>query len=343
MRVSILQGSTTGTEVYKEIYNPNPQTNVNGLVTIEIGGGIPLTGTFSTIDWSSGPYFLKTETDPAGGTNYTISGTSQLLSVPYALYSKVSETAIDAVKTTGNQTIAGNKTFTGIITVSEPVNPADAATKEYIDNILEAFRITLPKNYAGTVSDIEGNTYRIVTIGSQTWMAENLRTGSYKTGTTIPLVIDNTAWSNTTPGYCWYNNDPSTYKATYGALYNWYAVSTGNLCPIGWRVPTEPDWIILENYLGGSSIAGGKIKETGTEHWTSPNTGADNISGFTALPAGYRDNAGLFTLIFNGTGFLSSSENNGKAINRSPIYFNTILRRFENDKRQGESVRCIKD
>jgi uncharacterized protein (TIGR02145 family) len=87
MRVSILQGSPTGTEVYKEIYNPNPQTNANGLVSIEIGGGIPLTGTFATIDWANGPYFIKTETDPVGGTNYTITGVSQLLSVPYALYS----------------------------------------------------------------------------------------------------------------------------------------------------------------------------------------------------------------------------------------------------------------
>jgi hypothetical protein len=87
MRISILQGSATGTEIYKEIYNPNPQTNANGLVSIEIGGGIPLTGTFSTINWAAGPFFLKTETDPTGGTNYTISGTSQLLSVPYSLYS----------------------------------------------------------------------------------------------------------------------------------------------------------------------------------------------------------------------------------------------------------------
>jgi len=86
MRVSILQGSPTGTEVYKEIYNPNPQTNANGLVNIEIGGGIPITGAFATIDWANGPYFIKTETDPTGGTNYTITGTSQLLSVPYALY-----------------------------------------------------------------------------------------------------------------------------------------------------------------------------------------------------------------------------------------------------------------
>lgn len=86
MRVSILQGSATGIEVYKEIYNPNPQTNTNGLVTIEIGGGIPITGTFSGIDWANGTYFIKTETDPKGGTNYTITGTSQLLSVPYAFY-----------------------------------------------------------------------------------------------------------------------------------------------------------------------------------------------------------------------------------------------------------------
>ena len=108
MTVSVLQGSPTGTEVYKEIYNPNPQTNANGLVTIEIGGGIPLTGTFSAIDWSAGPYFIKTETDPTGGTNYTITGTSQLLSVPYALYSKNAETVKTNADLTGMVTSVGN-------------------------------------------------------------------------------------------------------------------------------------------------------------------------------------------------------------------------------------------
>jgi hypothetical protein len=92
MRISILQGSATGIEVYKEIFNPNPSTNANGLVSVEIGAGIALTGTFATIDWSDGSYFIKTETDPAGGTNYTITGTSQLLSTPYALYAKTAET-----------------------------------------------------------------------------------------------------------------------------------------------------------------------------------------------------------------------------------------------------------
>jgi hypothetical protein len=91
LRISILQGTTAGTVVYSETYNPNPQTNINGLVTVEIGGGVPVTGSLSDIDWASGPYFLKTETDPAGGTNYSIVGTSQLLSVPYALYARTAE------------------------------------------------------------------------------------------------------------------------------------------------------------------------------------------------------------------------------------------------------------
>jgi hypothetical protein len=93
MRTSILQGTSTGTVVYQETYNPNPQTNANGLLSIEIGGGLPISGTFSSINWASGPYFLKTETDPSGGTSYTITGTSQLLSVPYALAAKTAETA----------------------------------------------------------------------------------------------------------------------------------------------------------------------------------------------------------------------------------------------------------
>ncbi len=119
MRVSILQGSEAGTEIYKEIYNPNPQTNANGLVTIEIGGGIPLTGTFASINWANGTYFIKTETDPTGGTNYTITGTSQLLSVPYALHAQAADSAnynklinkptLATVATTGSYTDLSNK------------------------------------------------------------------------------------------------------------------------------------------------------------------------------------------------------------------------------------------
>jgi len=120
MRISILQGSATGTAVYVETQVPT--TNANGLVTIEIGGGTVITGTFEGIDWSTGTYFIITETDPSGGTNYTITGASQVLSVPFALHSKTSETAVDAVKITGDQMISGDKTFIGTTTVSTPDN-----------------------------------------------------------------------------------------------------------------------------------------------------------------------------------------------------------------------------
>jgi uncharacterized protein (TIGR02145 family) len=137
-----------------------------------------------------------------------------------------------------------------------------------------------------TAKDVDGNVYNTVTIGAQVWMAENLRTTKYNDGTSIPLVTDSTKWSDlSTPAHCWYNNDKASYKATYGALYNWYTVATDNLCPTGWHVPTTAEWQILKDYLG-SSVDGGKLKESGTTHWKSPNKGATNESGFTALPGG---------------------------------------------------------
>jgi|WetSurSiteA1Bulk_404760.scaffolds.fasta_scaffold13194_2 uncharacterized protein (TIGR02145 family) len=140
----------------------------------------------------------------------------------------------------------------------------------------------------GTLTDIEGNEYKTIVIGSQTWMAENLRTNRYKDNTPIPLVEDNMAWKNlTTPGYCWYYNDEETYKDIYGALYNWYTVKTGKLCPIGWHVSTDAEWTLLTDYLGGIGVAGPKMQETGTTHWLFAD-GATNSSGFTGLPGSYR-------------------------------------------------------
>lgn len=145
------------------------------------------------------------------------------------------------------------------------------------------------------LTDIEGNFYPIVTIGSQTWMASNLKTTKYNDNTDIPLVTDQSSWIGlSTPAYCWYTNNESTYKDTYGALYNWFTVSTGKLCPSGWHVPTNAEFTTLTDFLGGISVASGKIKETGTVHWADPNVGATNESGFTALPSGQRTGAGDF-------------------------------------------------
>ena len=198
-----------------------------------------------------------------------------------------------------------------------------------------------------TVTDADGNVYHQVIIGTQTWMIENLKTTKYKEGTVIPNITDATAWNSlSTPSYCWYNNDEATNKTTYGALYNWYAINTGILCPTGWHVPTDEEWSILGNYLGGESIAGGKLKETGTTHWVSPNTGATNETGFLALPGGERDFEGNFAAIGNYGLWWSSTEvgvGTAGAWYRWLSYSDSQLKGDSFFKYLAYSVRCIKD
>lgn len=150
----------------------------------------------------------------------------------------------------------------------------------------------------GTVTDIDGNTYKTIQIGTRVWMAENLKTTRYNDEVAIPLVTDGTEWSNlTTHGFSWYENSPEAYKDVYGALYNWYAVTSGKLCPEGWHVFTEQELDALSTYLGGGEDVGSKLKETGSVHWELPNPSAANESGWTALPGGRRVNDGLFAAI----------------------------------------------
>jgi len=146
---------------------------------------------------------------------------------------------------------------------------------------------------ADKITDKDGNVYTSVTIGTQVWMVENLKTTKYNDGKDIPEVTDGNQWRTlTTAAYCWYNNDASTYKTPYGALYNWWVVNTGILCPSGWHVPTDADMNTLITFLGGIGNAGNKLKEEGMAHWNTFNTAATNESGFTALPGETRDGAG---------------------------------------------------
>lgn len=202
------------------------------------------------------------------------------------------------------------------------------------------------KDNDNSIKDIDGNVYTSVTISTQVWLIENLKTTKYNDGTAIPLVTDNTAWSNlSTPGYCWYNNDANTYEGTYGALYNWYTVNTGKLCPTGWHVPTDAEFATLINYLGGPLSAGNKLKETGITHWASPNTGATNESGFTALPGGARtENDGIFFHIRDEGNWWSASESDATfAWNRYLTYSNPDSYSVYNYKQIGFSVRCLQD
>lgn len=201
---------------------------------------------------------------------------------------------------------------------------------------------------SNTVTDIDGNVYHTVTImtpaGSQTWMVENLRVTRLNDGTTpIPIVTDNTWGGLTTPALCWYNNDVNN-KATYGALYNWYSAINNKLCPAGWHVPNDAEWTALTTSQGGGSLAGGKLKESGTVHWDAPNTGADNSSGFTALPAGSRYTNGSFYLKGQYGWYWCTTENSSSEAWH--VYLqnstNAVVRK-SGSKGIGFSIRCIKD
>ncbi len=529
MKISLLQGSETGNAVYVETHSPT--SNANGLVSIAIGGGTVVSGTFVTIDWANGSYFVKTETDPTGGTSYSLTTTSQLLSVPYALFSAngtpgpagaqglqglvgpqgpigpigpagvagpngtpglagaqglqglagpqgpigltgpagvagpngtpgiagaqglqglvgpqgpigltgpagVAGPAgvsglpsggtngqglticdglptwttggicpgkvltIDCSNATNNGTLTaaasasninsvisytgGNGgphigqtvtstgvtgliatlslgTFTngnGSLTYTITGTPSAGGTASFAINIggmtctLNRTVIQTTSGYGLDLADNDGNTYKTVYVGSQQWMAENLKVSKYNDGSAIPNVTDNTQWQNTTTGaWAYYNNDLAN-NAKYGKLYNWYALSpttngNKNVCPTGWHVPTDAEWTVLTNYLGGATVAGGKMKEVGTTSWNSPNTDATNTSLFTGLPGGSRTSSGSYTdgTIGNSGYWWSSTEvsttnawyrgigTNFGLLYRDNFYF----------KNFGLSVRCLKD
>jgi uncharacterized protein (TIGR02145 family) len=192
-----------------------------------------------------------------------------------------------------------------------------------------------------SIYDSEGNKYRTIQIGTQTWMAENLKSTKFNDGTDIPFILDVTAWSAlTTPGYCWYNSD----SLGYGALYNWYTVNTGKVCPEGWHVPSDEEWTTLTDFLGGKSVAGAKLRETGTSHWLDPNTGATNETGFTALPTGYRSYAGGFNNITKYGYWWTSTEWASSSAWYRDVYYGYIsVDRSNSNKRSGANIRCLKD
>ena len=435
MKISLMQGSETGTAEYVETQKPT--SNNNGLVSIAIGSGTKVVGNFATIDWSKGPYFMKIETDLAGGTSYSLSSVSQLLSVPYAIHAKTAESIVGGsvlpsggtngqiitncdglpTWTTGgicpgkiaslncagvsvngslnNGAIATNVSFgitysggnggsysaqstssagvlgltanlqagsfaTGngslIFTVSG--TPSSEGNALFSLNIAEqvcsiSMVVQAQPSTIGipgpNITDVEGNSYKTVTIGTQTWMAENLKVTKYNDGTAIPNITDNTQWSNLTTGaWSYYNNDV-TNNAKYGKLYNWYAVSktsngNKNVCPTGWHVPTDAEWTVLTDYLGGETVAGGKMKEVGITSWNSPNTDATNTSLFTGLPGGNRNGNGYYSDIGYGGYWWSSTENyTDIAWNRTLNDYLGNAYRYNYGKIYGLSVRCLRD
>jgi uncharacterized protein (TIGR02145 family) len=200
----------------------------------------------------------------------------------------------------------------------------------------------------GTINDNDGNTYKTIGIGYQMWMAENLKTTKYMNGdiigTTTPVTLNIS--NESTPKYQWAYDGDENNVVTYGRLYTWFAVSDSrNVCPIGWHVPNDAEWATLITYLGEDiGGAGGKLKETGTAHWITPNTGATNESGFTALPSGRRSSMGPYDEIGEYSGWWSSTEYSREdVIGWGVDNVTSLYSRGKFYKWNGFSVRCLKD
>ena len=205
----------------------------------------------------------------------------------------------------------------------------------------------------GTIMDIDGNIYHTVTIGSQIWIAENLKVKRYRNGDEIPTTSAKLNVSQQ-PKYQWAYDENTGFISTYGLLYTWFVVTDSRgLCPAGWRVPADSDWHTLAlyldadavNWLDESSIAGGKLKELGTRNWNSPNTGANNETGFTALPGGERVgiNATFYSIGDDANYWTSTEESYNTSWNRKMFYNNAFLQRYPSEKTDGYSVRCLKE
>ena len=195
------------------------------------------------------------------------------------------------------------------------------------------------------VTDIEGNVYKTVTIGTQIWMSENLKTTKYNNGDPIETTsLDISA--ETTPKYQWSYGDTASYAGIYGRLYTWYAVTDSRkVCPAGWHVPSDSEWETLKSFIGGENVAGGKLKEANLTHWESPNSGMTNETGFTALPGGYRDFKGNFVSLGKSSYHWSSTPNATPQLSwgQHMSFSDGIILRGGYYKSAGVSVRCIQD
>ena len=210
---------------------------------------------------------------------------------------------------------------------------------------IKKVNVEINNGYGPVIKDINGNKYKTVYIGTQHWMAENLKVNKYNDGTSIPNITDKAKWyNNTTGAWCNYNNDASK-NTKYGKLYNWYAVSgRKNVCPTGWHVPSDAEWTVLTDYLGGEIVAGGKMKEVGTTRWDSPNADATNTSLFTGLPGGRRNYIGNYDNIgYDGYWWSSSEYNTGFAWGRYLTIYNGNAYSYNGNKKSGLSVRCLRD
>jgi uncharacterized protein (TIGR02145 family) len=334
-RFTIQNGSANGTVVWQELQTVS--TNSLGLFSSQLGSTVPL----SNVNWSNGAKFMQVELDT--GSGFFEIGTQQMLSVPYALHAGSVQVNVSP---TGDTLFVGEGNFV----IIPGLSVANGFTTGTALHSCGAADIHNPDLIYGSMTDQEGNVYKTIVIGTQEWMAENLSTSVYRNGDVIATGLSTSQWTNTVQGaWAYFQNDASK-NCPFGKLYNWYAcVDARELCPTGWHVPTDADWSVLSDYLGGEAIAGGKMKTLGmsdsaTGLWSAPNSGATNSSGFSGIPGGYRLLQGPYSnLEFIGYYWSSSDFVTLSAYYRYIIYDDVDLTRATGGKGNGFSVRCVRN
>ena len=334
---SNLSGFAAYTTYYVRAYATNSQGTAYGNEISFVTGSVSNVPTLTTADVTS-----ITSGSAISGGEISSDGGESIISRGVCWSIHEDPTTSDNKTTDG----AGTGSFTSTITGLSPNTTYYVrayATNSTGTGYGSSISFITSETSGPTVTDADGNVYQTVTIGSQVWMVENLRTTTLNDNTSIPVVTDATAWGDLkTPGYTWYDNNEVANKEVYGALYNWYAVNTGKLCPAGWHVPTDADWTTLINNLGGEAEAGGKLKATGTTYWEFPNQGATNETGFSVLPGGNRWYNGSFSSIGAGAYLWSTTEHSESyAWTRFMSAYLASASREYQGKEYGQSVRCI--
>jgi uncharacterized protein (TIGR02145 family) len=341
-RFTIHDATPTGSAVWQEIQTVS--TTALGLFTVQLGSQVPLTA----VNWATGSKFMQVEVDLGNG--FTDIGTQQMLSVPYALHA--GSVRLNTSET-GDTLYIGGGDFVIIPGISE-ANFFGGTTTGTSMHSCGALNVHNPDLVYGSMMDQEGNIYKTIVIGSQEWMAENLKTTIYRNGDYIPN-LDNTLWQITTNGaWTYLPQYDESYECPFGKSYNWYAVADArNLCPLGWHVPSHEEWLQLTDYLGGDLIAGGALKsvgtiETNTGYWLSPNFTATNSSGFSAV-AGDNGSGGINGNDYTESDFwTSTSWSSDRAWWHTLNYGNSTeldssVGSYYMFKRTGASVRCLRD
>jgi uncharacterized protein (TIGR02145 family) len=351
-KFNIMLNSATSLPIFSETHLA--PTDDLGQVNLIIGSGTATTGNFSTINWGTGNYYLGIELNT--GSGYVAMGTTQLLSVPYALYANSSGNAQTPTPNLASVLAVNNSANnTKITNLANPTLIQDAVNKQYSDGGDSALQAQIDQLQSQIEALHNFNMIQTTTsIGTQIWSSINLNVATYRDGTPIPQVSDPSQWANLTTGaWCYYNNN-SADGNIYGKMYNWYAVAgihdndpnTPNkiLAPLGWHIATDAEFTTLTTFLGGMTVAGGKMKSTGTTYWQSPNAGATNESGFSAMPGGLRNANGTFgAQTIDGYWWSASEDNSTNAWYRIVVNGNAGVGRSSTTKNLGFSVRCIRD